>query len=128
MDDGLVSSGRYVRVTTRGGRSGLARSVTVGFVDDDGGPTGSILVASGVGSAWARNLMANPACVIETANGAIEAIAERLAGDDHAQAIRGLILRYGTPAESLGRGESFRLRPAGGPPHDTGRPEPGGAP
>ena len=32
---------------------------------------------------------------------------------EHARAIRGLILRYGTPAEGLGRGDSFRLRPAG---------------
>ena len=27
--------------------------------------------------------------------------------------IRGLILRYGTPAEGLGHGPSFRLRPIG---------------
>jgi hypothetical protein len=39
------------------------------------------------------------------------AIAEPLETSDHARAIRGLILRYGTPAERLGLGPSFRLRP-----------------
>jgi hypothetical protein len=39
------------------------------------------------------------------------AVAEPLDAADHARTIRGLILRYGTPAERLGRGPSFRLRP-----------------
>lgn len=39
------------------------------------------------------------------------AVAEPLEQADHARVIRGLILRYGTPAERLGRGPSFRLRP-----------------
>ena len=47
MEDDLVASGRFVRVTTRGGRTGLARSVTIGFVEDDDGPPGSILVSAG---------------------------------------------------------------------------------
>jgi hypothetical protein len=42
------------------------------------------------------------------------AIAEPLEGADHGRAIRGLILRYGTPAERLGLGPSFRLRPLAG--------------
>ena len=42
---------------------------------------------------------------------AFDALAEPLAPADHARAIRGLILRYGTPAEGLGHGPSFRLRP-----------------
>jgi hypothetical protein len=37
--------------------------------------------------------------------------AEPLDRADHARTIGGLILRYGTPAERLGRGPSFRLRP-----------------
>jgi len=45
---------------------------------------------------------------------AFAAIAESLDPADHAKAIRGLILRYGTPAERLGRGPSFRLRPIEG--------------
>ena len=45
---------------------------------------------------------------------AFDAVAEPLAPVEHARAVRGLILRYGTPAEGLGRGDSFRLRPATG--------------
>ena len=35
MEDDLVASGRFVRIETRGERSGQPRVVTVGFVDDD---------------------------------------------------------------------------------------------
>ena len=113
MDDDLVASGRFARVTTRGGRTGLARSVTIGFVDDDG-PPGSILVAAGATeAAWARNLLADPACRVEVGERSWDALAEPLSTAEHARAVRDLILRYGTPAEGLGRGDSFRLRPAG---------------
>jgi deazaflavin-dependent oxidoreductase (nitroreductase family) len=115
MEDDLVASGRFVRITALGGQTGLARSVTVGFVDDDEGPPGSLLVsAGGQESAWARNLLANPACQVEVGDRTFDAIAEPLTPPEHARAIRGLILRYGTPAEGLGRGESFRLRPVPG--------------
>lgn len=114
MEDDLVASGRFARIRARGGQTGLTRSVTVGFVDDDGGPPGSILVAAGASdSAWARNLMANPACRVEVGEHVFDAVAEPLPAAEHARAIRGLILRYGTPAEGLGRGDSFRLRPIG---------------
>jgi deazaflavin-dependent oxidoreductase (nitroreductase family) len=116
MEDDLVASGRFARIRALGGRTGLARPVTVGFVADDEGPPGSILVsAGGPGTAWARNLLANPACRVEVGDRAFEAVAEPLTPAEHARAIRGLILRYGTPAEGLGHGESFRLRPAGEP-------------
>jgi deazaflavin-dependent oxidoreductase (nitroreductase family) len=112
MEDDLVASGRFVRIRTTGGLSGLSRSVTVGFVEDDGGPPGSILVAAGgTDAAWARNLLAEPRCRVEMAERAFAAIAEALTPAEHARAVRGLILRYGTPAEGLGRGDSFRLRP-----------------
>ncbi len=114
MEDDLVASGRFVRIRVLGGRTGLTRSVTVGFVDDDEGPSGSILVAAGAPeSAWARNLLANPACRVEVGGRAYDAVAEPLTSGEHARAIRGLIIRYGTPAEGLGRGDSFRLRPVG---------------
>ncbi|MBI3747816.1 MAG: nitroreductase family deazaflavin-dependent oxidoreductase [Chloroflexi bacterium] len=117
MEDDLVASGRFARVATRGGRTGLARTVTIGFVDDDGGPPGSILVsAGGTDAAWARNLLADPACRVEVGERSWDAVAEPLSAAEHARAVRGLILRYGTPAEGLGRGDSFRLRPAGDPP------------
>jgi deazaflavin-dependent oxidoreductase (nitroreductase family) len=114
MEDDLVASGHFVRVTTVGDRSGLARSVTIGFVEDHEGPPGSILVAAGLtDAAWARNLLADPACQVEIGGRSWDALAEPLTPVEHARAIRDLILRYGTPAEGLGRGDSFRLRPVG---------------
>jgi len=115
MEDELVASGRFVRIEMRGAHSGRARSVTVGFVEDEAGPTGSLLVAAGASdAAWAANLLADPACHVRTGSLAYDAIAEPLEAADHARAIRGLILRYGTPAEGLGHGQSFRLRPIEG--------------
>jgi deazaflavin-dependent oxidoreductase (nitroreductase family) len=114
MEDDLVASGRFVRIRALGGRTGLTRSVTVGFVHDDEGPAGSLRVAAdALHTAWARNLLANPACRVEVGERAFDAVAELLTPAEHAQAIRDLILRYGTPAERLGRGPSFRLRPVG---------------
>lgn len=112
MEDELVASGRFVRIEMRGSRSGLVRAVTIGFVDDEMVP-GSLLVAAGVETAWAGNLLADPACRVRTGDRAFDAVAEPLDKADHVRAIRGLILRYGTPAEGLGRGPSFRLRPVG---------------
>lgn len=111
MEDELVASGRFVRIETRGERSGLARPVTVGFVEDEAYP-GALLVAAGSAeTSWARNLLADPSCLVTTGDRSFEAIAEPLTGVDHARTIRELILRYGTPAEGLGHGTSFRLRP-----------------
>lgn len=111
MEDDLVASGRFVRIEARGQQTGLARPVTVGFVDDPQHP-GAILVAAGTAdTAWAGNLLADPACHVGLADRSFDAVAEPLGPADHARVIRELILRYGTPAESLGRGASFRLRP-----------------
>jgi len=82
--------------------------VAVGFVDE---PDGSILVAAGDRAQWAWNLIDDPEVVVEVGDRRFDAIAEPLEASDHARAIRGLILRYGTPAERLGLGPSFRLRP-----------------
>ena len=115
MEAELVASGRFARIETRGSVTGLARAVTIGFVDDPV-VAGAILVAAGgTDTAWARNLLADPECHVELADRAFAATAETLEPAEHARAIRELILRYGTPAESLGRGTSFRLRPAPSP-------------
>jgi deazaflavin-dependent oxidoreductase (nitroreductase family) len=115
MEDELVASGRFVRIETRGAVSGLARPVTVGFVEDEEGLRGALLVAAGgTDNAWAGNLLAQPACRVTTGDRSFDAVAEPLDPADHARAIRGLILRYGTPAEGLGHGPSFRLRPVDG--------------
>lgn len=96
-------------MTTTGRRTGLPRTVAVGFVDE---PDGSVLVAATDDATfWGRNLLADPACAVEIGDRRFAAIAEYLEGPDHAHAIRELILRYGTPSEGLGRGPSFRLRP-----------------
>ena len=113
MEDDLVASGRFVRIETRGERSGQPRVVTVGFVEDGtaGGPRMILVAAGSADTAWSRNLLADPACRVWIAGDAFDAVAEPLDGADHARAVRELILRYGTPAESLGHGRSFRLRP-----------------
>ncbi len=123
MEAGLVASGRFVRIVARGRHSGEPRPVTVGFaeveVGGEGGRPASIVVAAGApDSAWALNLLADPACLATVGERSFAAIAEPLTGLDHAAAIRSLILRYGTPAESLGHGPSFRLVPA--PPREAG--------
>ena len=82
--------------------------MAVGYVEER---DGSILVAAADRSAWAENLLADPSVTVEVGERRFEAVAEILEPADHAQVIRGLILRYGTPAEGLGRGPSFRLRP-----------------
>ncbi len=108
MDDDLVAGGRIARIETRGRISGEARPVSVGFVTE---PDGSLLVAArSASTAWARNLLAEPACRVVIGERGFDAVAEPLPRDDHVRAIRALILRYGTPSEDLGRGPSFRLR------------------
>lgn len=121
MEAGLVASGRFVRIVARGRHSGVPRAVTVGFAEGEaeGGRPASIVVAAGApDSAWALNLLADPACLATVGERSFAAIAVPLSGLDHAAAIRALILRYGTPAESLGHGPSFRLVPA--PPREGG--------
>jgi deazaflavin-dependent oxidoreductase (nitroreductase family) len=98
-------------LTTRGRRTGLARPVAVGYLDE---PDGSILVAAGDRAQWALNVWADPRVAVEVGERRFDAIAEPLDATDHALTIRGLILRYGTPAERLGRGPTFRLRPLTG--------------
>ena len=111
MEAELVASGRFARVETIGRRSGQPRAVTVGFVDD-ASEDGAVLVAAGApNSAWALNLLENPACRVAVAERTFDAVAEPLEAKDHGRAIAAMILRYGTPAEGLGRGPAFRLRP-----------------
>jgi hypothetical protein len=59
---------------------------------------------------WARNLEADERCTISVSGRSFEAVAEPLDGAARNAAIGALILKYGTPAERLGRGPVFRLR------------------
>ena len=105
----LIAAGRVIRLIALGRRSGRPRSVAVGFIDE---PDGSMLVAAGdAGTHWALNLIAEPRCRVVLAGQAIDCRAEELSGPDRARTIRELILKYGSPSESLGAGPAFRLIP-----------------
>ena len=108
MEDELVAAGRYARLETHGRVSGLPRVVTIGFVEE---VDGAILLAARPGAHWADNLLADPRCVVTVGDRSWPAVAEELDGPEFAHAIREHILRYGTPAEMLGRGPAFRIRP-----------------
>lgn len=108
----LADQGRVVLLETRGRVSGRPARAAVGFIEE---PDGSLLVAAnGPGVDWARNLAAEPSVRVSRAGRTEPYRAEPLDGDDFSTAIRSLILRYGTPAEGLGSGPAFRLRPQPG--------------
>ena len=89
--------------------TGREVAVAVGFIEE---PDGSLLVAAGDPDAdWARNLEADPACRLVVGERTWDAVAEPLGPDEAGHTVAALILRYGTPAERLGRGPAFRLRP-----------------
>jgi len=92
--------------------SGRPVEVALGYVDE---PDGSVLIAAGSpDAAWARNLDADPRCRVAVGEETWpDAIAEPVAGAESQRAVRELILKYGTPAERLGRGPVYRLRRTG---------------
>jgi deazaflavin-dependent oxidoreductase (nitroreductase family) len=108
----LAEWGTVAIVETRGRVTGQRARAAVGFVED---ADGSLLIAAGSPeAAWARNLLEDPACVVTIGGTVTPGTAEELAGSERNAAIARLILRYGTPAEGLGRGPAFRLRRAAG--------------
>ena len=112
LGEQLAGWGKVVRLETRGRTSGRALEVAVGYVED---ADGSLLVAAGGPETdWGRNLLADPRCVVTLGGDRWPASAEVLEDAEAALVVRDLILRYGTPAERLGRGPSFRLRRAAG--------------
>lgn len=105
----LAHDGRVVMLSTRGRTSGRPARAAVGFVEE---ADGSLIVAAGSPSAhWARNIAAFPFLTASWAEHHGSYRAEALEGSAFAAAISALILRYGTPAERLGRGPAFRLHP-----------------
>jgi deazaflavin-dependent oxidoreductase (nitroreductase family) len=107
----LAGWGTVAIVETRGRVTGQSSRAAVGFVEAD---DGSLLVAAGRPDAdWALNLLADPAGVVTIGENRSPFAAEELEGTERNAAIARLILRYGTPAEGLGRGSVFRLRRAG---------------
>ena len=98
---------------TRGRTTGQAARAAVGFVES---PDGALLVAAGdAGAAWANNLLADPHCTITLAERSYAAFAEELGETQKNAAVVQLILKYGTPAERLGTGPAFRIRPVESP-------------
>jgi deazaflavin-dependent oxidoreductase (nitroreductase family) len=107
MADDLVAWGRVIELETHGRRSGVPRRVAVGYVDE---PDGSLAIsASDPATHWARNLLADRRCRVRHDDGWQDRVAIPLDGDEHRATVTALILRYGTPAEQLGSGPSFRL-------------------
>jgi deazaflavin-dependent oxidoreductase (nitroreductase family) len=104
-------------IETRGRVSGQAARAAVGFVED---ADGSLLVAAGDPEPhWAANLFADPGCMVLVGERRWPAVAEPVESPaERGRALRDLILKYGTPAERLGLGTVFRLRPTG--PRDPG--------
>lgn len=105
----LTGWGRVVSLEIRGRTTGAPMRVAVGYLEQ---PDGSLLVAAGEPDAdWALNLEANPRCRATIGDRTFDADAELLTGLEASNAVVGLILKYGTTAERLGRGPVFRLRP-----------------
>jgi hypothetical protein len=80
----------------------------VGFVSDGR----DLLVAAGSDTAdWALNLLANGRCRASIGDSTHDYAAHALTETEGARVVSELILKYGTPAEKLGRGPAFRLTP-----------------
>ena len=108
MEDDLVAWGRVLRIETKGRVTGRPARAVVGFVERD---DGTLVVAAGsVAASWGLNLLADPSCQVTIGDASWAVRARLLEGAEHAAAIWDLILRYGTPAESLGEGPAFELR------------------
>jgi len=103
----LARWGKVAWIETTGRTSGNPATAAVGFVDE---PDGSLLVAAGSESAdWALNLQRNPSCRVTIGDHTDAYFASAVNEAERNLAISELILKYGTPAERLGRGPVFRL-------------------
>jgi hypothetical protein len=58
------------------------------------------------------NLIADPHCGVTVGDRTFDGVAALLEGSEHGRVIRELILKYGTPAERIGLGPTFRIVPA----------------
>jgi deazaflavin-dependent oxidoreductase (nitroreductase family) len=107
----LAGWGTVLKLETLGRVTGRPLEVALGYLEE---PDGCALVAAGDPDAdWARNLETDPHGRATIGERSFDLVAEPLEGAAAAAAVVGLILRYGTSAERLGRGPVFRLRPAG---------------
>jgi deazaflavin-dependent oxidoreductase (nitroreductase family) len=106
----LAEWGKVALLETIGRVSGRAVTAAVGFVEEAGG---ALVVAAGSETSdWAANLRSNPSCTATVGEQTTNYRATEIDGTERNAAITSLILKYGTPAERLGRGPVFRLVPA----------------
>jgi deazaflavin-dependent oxidoreductase (nitroreductase family) len=102
--------GKVALIETVGRISATPVTAAVGFVEDD---DGSLHVAAGSDTSdWALNLRANPICQVTVGDRVARFDAIEETDADRGRTVTQLILKYGTPAERLGRGPTFRLVPA----------------
>ena len=106
----LAEWGKVALLETTGRKSSKPIKTAVGFVD---GETGIIQVAAGSeASDWALNLRASPRCTVTIGDRVGQYMASEIEeGADRSRVLVELVLKYGTPAEKLGRGPVFRLVP-----------------
>ena len=106
----LAEWGKVALLETTGRKSSKPIKTAVGFVDGD---KGIIQVAAGSeASDWALNLHANPRCRVTIGDRFGHYLATEIDdGAEKSQVLVELVLKYGTPAERLGRGPVFRLVP-----------------
>jgi deazaflavin-dependent oxidoreductase (nitroreductase family) len=107
MSDELVAWGRVIELETTGRRSGRPRRVAVGWIERSDGALG--IAATDPDTHWALNLLAEARCRVRDEHGWRDCRASPLEDEEHDGTIAALILRYGTPAERLGLGPTFRL-------------------
>jgi len=111
IGDQLTGWGKVALLETQGRVSGNPVRSAVGFIDL-GDNDGSIVIAAGAEeSDWALNLRHDPNCTATIGDQITAYTATELDGAARNRAISALILKYGTPAERLGRGPAFRLNP-----------------
>jgi deazaflavin-dependent oxidoreductase (nitroreductase family) len=111
MAQELADWGKVVLLETTGRTSSRPIATAVGFVEE---PNGSLLVSAGDDEThWGRNLLADPRCRGTRGGITTDYEATLLDGAERNAAIAALILAYGTPAERLGLGPTFRLVPVG---------------
>jgi deazaflavin-dependent oxidoreductase (nitroreductase family) len=106
----LAAWGKVAMLETIGRKSGKPVQSAVGFIQEG---DGSLLVAAGSDMAdWVLNLRADPRSRASVGDNTAEyGQAVELEGAERSAALVALILKYGTPAERLGRGPVFRLLP-----------------
>jgi deazaflavin-dependent oxidoreductase (nitroreductase family) len=105
----LASWGKVALLETVGRVSGKHVQSAVGFFEEE---DGSLVVAAGSDSAdWALNLRANHGCRATVGERTAVYEATEIEGGERSEGVVALILKYGTPAERLGRGPVFRLVP-----------------